>query len=195
MNLLQITTAVTPIDVPIAAEPSMSLLELLMKGGWVMIPILFLSLIGIYVIIERMLVFLTYIMVISILVNLPIVNSQPTNVPTTLAPTTMTPTETPTEAPTEAPTGPINPTEAPTTGPPTLSLSPTLAPTTQACVDWLVLFLIIGCLAGGIVVILLIIIVYLVVTRRRGSTSITSPTALGRNTKFQHQHHQHFNQL
>jgi biopolymer transport protein ExbB len=53
MNFLQITTsASTQVDVPEAAS-SMSLLELLLKGGWVMIPILVLSLIAIYVIIER----------------------------------------------------------------------------------------------------------------------------------------------
>ena len=54
MNLLQITTAATSSlpDVP-EVQDSMSLLELLLKGGWVMIPILLLSLLTIYIIIER----------------------------------------------------------------------------------------------------------------------------------------------
>lgn len=54
MNLLQITTvASSGVDVPTATEPSMSLLELLFKGGWVMMPILLLSLVAVYVVIER----------------------------------------------------------------------------------------------------------------------------------------------
>lgn len=57
MNLLQITTvASTGVDVPTATEPSMSLLELLFKGGWVMMPILLLSLVAVYVVIERIMV-------------------------------------------------------------------------------------------------------------------------------------------
>ena len=57
MIFLQITTAATPAlpDVP-EVQDSMSLLDLLFKGGWVMIPILFLSLLTIYIIIERTLV-------------------------------------------------------------------------------------------------------------------------------------------
>ncbi len=53
MTFLQITTVPAPTaDVPEVAD-SISLLELLMKGGWVMIPILLLSLIAVFVIIER----------------------------------------------------------------------------------------------------------------------------------------------
>jgi biopolymer transport protein ExbB len=56
MNLLQITTIEAPAtDVPTVTEPSMSLLELLFKGGWVMLPILFLSLVAVFVIVERIL--------------------------------------------------------------------------------------------------------------------------------------------
>ncbi len=55
MTFLQITTpAATSLpDVPQQVQESMSLLDLLFKGGWVMIPILFLSLVTIYIIIER----------------------------------------------------------------------------------------------------------------------------------------------
>lgn len=55
MNLLQITTVAQSTDVPVASEPSMSILELLLKGGWIMLPILSLSLVAVYVIIERLL--------------------------------------------------------------------------------------------------------------------------------------------
>jgi len=57
MSLLQITTAASPVatDVP-SVQDSMSLLELLLKGGWVMLPIMFLSLVTIYIIIERSIV-------------------------------------------------------------------------------------------------------------------------------------------
>jgi biopolymer transport protein ExbB len=55
MNFLQITTTAVP-EVPLATEqPSMSLLELLFQGGWVMVPILLLSLVAVFVIIERFL--------------------------------------------------------------------------------------------------------------------------------------------
>ena len=79
----------------------------------------------------------------------------------TLAPTT--------EAPTQEPTGPINPTEEPTTGPPTV-FSPTLAPgASPVCVDWFILFVVIGAIAAAIVVFLIITIVYLIATRRKAS--------------------------
>ncbi|MBC7390388.1 MAG: MotA/TolQ/ExbB proton channel family protein [Opitutaceae bacterium] len=57
MIFFQITTAATSAlpDVP-EVQGSMSLLDLLFKGGWVIIPILFLSLLTIYIIIERTLV-------------------------------------------------------------------------------------------------------------------------------------------
>jgi biopolymer transport protein ExbB len=55
MTFLQITTVpATTAEVPEVAN-SMSLLDLVFKGGWVMIPILFLSLITVYVIVERIL--------------------------------------------------------------------------------------------------------------------------------------------
>ena len=55
MTFLQITTVAAPTaDVPEAAS-SISLLDLLLKGGWIMVPILILSLIVVYVIIERVL--------------------------------------------------------------------------------------------------------------------------------------------
>jgi biopolymer transport protein ExbB len=55
MTFLQITTVpAAPADVPEVAN-SISLLDLIMKGGWVMIPIFFLSLVTIYVIVERFL--------------------------------------------------------------------------------------------------------------------------------------------
>ncbi|MBC7418490.1 MAG: MotA/TolQ/ExbB proton channel family protein, partial [Pedobacter sp.] len=50
------TVANAGVEVPTATAPSISLLELLFKGGWVMAPILFLSLVAIYVVIERILV-------------------------------------------------------------------------------------------------------------------------------------------
>lgn len=53
MTFLQITTVAAPTaEVPETAS-SISLLDLLMKGGWVMIPVLALSLIAVYVIVER----------------------------------------------------------------------------------------------------------------------------------------------
>jgi len=56
MNLLQITTIeASTSNLPAVTEPSMSLFELLLKGGWVMYPILLLSLIAVYVIVERIL--------------------------------------------------------------------------------------------------------------------------------------------
>ena len=55
MNFLQITTAtVTEVSL-VNEQPSMSLLELLFQGGWVMLPILLLSLGAVFVIIERFL--------------------------------------------------------------------------------------------------------------------------------------------
>lgn len=57
--LLQITTTATDSVSNVAAaagtidQPDLSLIDLLMKGGWVMIPILILSLISIYIMAER----------------------------------------------------------------------------------------------------------------------------------------------
>src|SRR5688500_5284450 len=57
--LLQITPAITDSvsNLPTAAatteQPSLSLIDLLFKGGWVMIPLFILSLITIYIITER----------------------------------------------------------------------------------------------------------------------------------------------
>lgn len=53
--LLQDTTGLTTTDTSGAgnAAESISLLELLMKGGWVMIPILIMSLLAVYIMIER----------------------------------------------------------------------------------------------------------------------------------------------
>lgn len=55
MLILQITEAATNAAstlVP-AAEQKLSLFELIMKGGWVMIPIAILSIIGVYIFVER----------------------------------------------------------------------------------------------------------------------------------------------
>jgi biopolymer transport protein ExbB len=51
-TLLQITSAA---EVPVATEDQMSVLGLLMKGGYVMIPILLLSVLSLYLFIERFL--------------------------------------------------------------------------------------------------------------------------------------------
>lgn len=52
MNILQIVTAdSTSME---TAQDSLSVLELLTKGGWTMIPILLLSIVAIYIFIERM---------------------------------------------------------------------------------------------------------------------------------------------
>ena len=55
--LLQITTvptdSVSNIPTAVTEQPSLSLIDLLLKGGWVMIPLFLLSLITIYIIIER----------------------------------------------------------------------------------------------------------------------------------------------
>lgn len=51
MTLLQITTDTASISAQ--AEQSVSLLELILKGGWMMIPIAILGFIGVYVFIER----------------------------------------------------------------------------------------------------------------------------------------------
>lgn len=54
MTFLQITTVAPPVaDVP-ETDTSISLLDLLLKGGWVMLPVLLLSLIAVFVIIERL---------------------------------------------------------------------------------------------------------------------------------------------
>jgi biopolymer transport protein ExbB len=56
-TLLQITTATDTVTNAAAAaaeaQPGISILDLIMKGGWVMIPLLLLSLVTIYVIVER----------------------------------------------------------------------------------------------------------------------------------------------
>lgn len=52
VTLLQITPGA---EVPIASEDQMSILELLFKGGYVMIPILLLSVLSVYLFIERFL--------------------------------------------------------------------------------------------------------------------------------------------
>jgi len=54
MTFLQITTvAPTVADVP-ETDTSISLLDLLLKGGWVMLPVLLLSIVAVFVIIERL---------------------------------------------------------------------------------------------------------------------------------------------
>jgi biopolymer transport protein ExbB len=54
LNLfLQITTAADSTGTTTSAAPSISLLDLLMKGGWVMVPIAILSFLSIYIMIER----------------------------------------------------------------------------------------------------------------------------------------------
>ena len=54
MNLLQIVTdAAAPVETAIKNQDTMSLLDLIMKGGWVMIPIGVLSVIAVYLTIER----------------------------------------------------------------------------------------------------------------------------------------------
>lgn len=52
MILLQITEAVTTATPPAAPE-QLNLLQLIVKGGWVMIPILILSIMGFYIFFER----------------------------------------------------------------------------------------------------------------------------------------------
>ncbi len=52
MILLQITEAVTTATTPAAPE-QLNLLQLIVKGGWVMIPILILSIMGFYIFFER----------------------------------------------------------------------------------------------------------------------------------------------
>ena len=53
MVLLQITTGST--EVQPAVEQSLSVLELAVKGGWMMIPIALSSIVAIYIFVERML--------------------------------------------------------------------------------------------------------------------------------------------
>ncbi|HVD99246.1 MAG TPA: MotA/TolQ/ExbB proton channel family protein [Cytophagaceae bacterium] len=53
--LLQITTTTVASTGTGKAEKTLSVLELMIKGGWVMIPIGLLSLIAVYIIVERML--------------------------------------------------------------------------------------------------------------------------------------------
>jgi biopolymer transport protein ExbB len=54
LNLfLQITTAADSTGTTTSSAPSISLLDLIMKGGWVMIPIAMLSLLSVYIMIER----------------------------------------------------------------------------------------------------------------------------------------------
>jgi biopolymer transport protein ExbB len=53
--LLQITSTSTATEVSAKADQSVSILDLAIKGGWVMIPIGILSLIAVYIIIERIL--------------------------------------------------------------------------------------------------------------------------------------------
>jgi biopolymer transport protein ExbB len=47
------TAAATATATPVVAAPHMNLLDLIMKGGWVMVPIVILSIISIYLITER----------------------------------------------------------------------------------------------------------------------------------------------
>ncbi|MGK7393659.1 MAG: MotA/TolQ/ExbB proton channel family protein [Candidatus Cyclobacteriaceae bacterium M3_2C_046] len=56
MNLLQITTT-TPLDTAAVSEgeQTVSMIELLFKGGYMMIPIIILSILAIYIFVERML--------------------------------------------------------------------------------------------------------------------------------------------
>ena len=60
--LLQITTAATTVadsaaaaapDVPVAAASGLSLVDLILKGGWIMLPIFLLSFIAVYIMLER----------------------------------------------------------------------------------------------------------------------------------------------
>src|ERR1700758_5045644 len=54
MTLLQIVTDTTAAAKGIAAQqPTISLLDLVMKGGWVMIPLGILSVIAVYLIVEK----------------------------------------------------------------------------------------------------------------------------------------------
>lgn len=54
MILLQITdTLITTVATPAAAPAQLNLLDLILKGGWVMIPIGILSVIGVYIFFER----------------------------------------------------------------------------------------------------------------------------------------------
>ncbi len=54
MTLLQITdTLITTVATPAAAPAQLNLLDLILKGGWVMIPIGILSVIGVYIFFER----------------------------------------------------------------------------------------------------------------------------------------------
>ena len=56
MILLQIVADSAAAATTTTAQPSMSLLDLMMKGGWVMIPIGILSVIAVYLMIERFIV-------------------------------------------------------------------------------------------------------------------------------------------
>lgn len=53
-NLLQITTnAAAPVKAAATTQMSLSLWDLTLKGGWIMIPIFLLSIISIYILVER----------------------------------------------------------------------------------------------------------------------------------------------
>ncbi len=53
MTLLQIVTEGATTAAAATTTPSLSLLDLIMKGGWVMLPIGFLSIMAVYLIVER----------------------------------------------------------------------------------------------------------------------------------------------
>ncbi len=52
--LLQAASAVAVNETAVANEPSMNLFEMAMNGGWIMIPLLALSVLAVYIFVERM---------------------------------------------------------------------------------------------------------------------------------------------
>lgn len=52
--LLQAASAVAVNETAVANEPSMNLFEMAMNGGWIMIPLLILSVMAVYIFVERM---------------------------------------------------------------------------------------------------------------------------------------------
>ncbi|MCQ2199466.1 MAG: MotA/TolQ/ExbB proton channel family protein [Paludibacteraceae bacterium] len=52
--LLQAASAVAVNETAVANEPSMNLFEMAMNGGWIMIPLLILSVLAVYIFVERM---------------------------------------------------------------------------------------------------------------------------------------------
>lgn len=52
-EFLQLTTPVEDVATPVAAASDVNMIDLLMKGGWIMVPLFILSVVAVYILIER----------------------------------------------------------------------------------------------------------------------------------------------